>query len=249
MHSILNGYDNGGNNDCCRHQVAILAVKTLKQCYDFLIARSARFNSPTTNSHIKVAHPKKKQEFIDFFVGVYLDNTLRQLAIDAFSDSIGGVLVDDEFEDEAVGAPDDGDEGDQQLTSAVIDDEHENAPASTTHVSSTVVLAKMLTLVANGPKGDHKGKAQQRQDEAMYSLPYASDDRDFETIERMASQSYDWQNLRFEWILDSEIFCLQSLKSNHSTYTSIIQTLGYYLNLKTVVIPSQVCRILYIYHS
>ena len=155
---------------------------------------------------------------------------------------------DDEFEDEAVCAPDDGDEGDQQLTSAVIDDEHENAPASTTHVSSTVVLAKMLTL-ANGPKGDHKGKAQQRQDEAMYSLPYASDDRDFETIERMASQSYDWQNLRFEWILDSEIFCLQSLKSNHSTYTSIIQTLGYYLNLKTVVIPSQVCRILYIYHS
>ena len=121
----------------------------------------------------------------------------------------------------------------------------EDHPATTTIiVNNSTVLGNMqaLTKLSANPSRDVKIKAQRRIDEAMCSLPYASDDRDFRTIQEMASLAYNWQSLRFEWVLACETSCSASLLSSNPMYTSIIQALGYYLNLKTVVIPSQVHR-------
>ena len=82
-----------------------------------------------------------------------------------------------------------------------------------------------LTTLSANPSRDVKIKAQRRIDEAMCSLPYASDGRDFQTIQMMASQTYKWQSLRFEWILACDTSCA-SLHSSNPIYTSIIQALG-----------------------
>ena len=113
---------------------------------------------------------------------------------------------------------------------------------------SAVVLGKMqaLAMLSANLSRDIKIKSQRRIDEAMCSLPFAADDRDFQTIQQMASVTYNWQSLRFEWVLTCDSTCV-SLSSSDPMYTSIIQALGYYLNLKTVVIPSQVRLICFVY--
>jgi len=76
-----------------------------------------------------------------------------------------------------------------------------------------------------------------RQDEALLSQPFASAARDSETIEEMASHLYNWQNL----VLANDETRSKSMAPAHPLHTAtMILALGYYLNLKAVVRPSQV---------
>jgi hypothetical protein len=60
---------------------------------------------------------------------------------------------------------------------------------NTITVNNSAVIGKMqaITVLSANPLRDIKIKSQRRNDEAMFSLPFASDDRDFQTIQQMAT--------------------------------------------------------------
>lgn len=240
--AVEEGNVNTNYNNSIRAQLTSMTVKNLKLCFGFLTSRTTQFNCL---QQMVVSFPLcRKQEFVEFFVCLYsaADRSLYRLALD--------ILLKSPIEripatEDDVGESD----WDHQEVILFVDDEQTSADSIAHQTSSpnsnvsdgALVLANFqsLSVLSTNPSKDCKIKAQRKVDEALFSLPHISDDRDFQTVETMASETYNWQNLRLEWLLVSETSC-KSITSTHVKYTSIIQALGYYLNLKTVVLPAQV---------